>query len=417
MHPISYFQAVILGLTQGIAEPFPISSLGHGVVLPRLAGWHIHQNDKFFLTFLIATHLATAIVLLLFFLKDWVRIVKGLWRSLQMREIRPDDTDARLGWLLVAGTIPVGVIGLLLQEPLRKLFASPQTAAAFLIVNGIALLAFERLRRRPPRPGDYEGDVDARLARLSWRQAIAVGTSQAAALVPGISRSGFTMGGGLLVGLSNEDAARFGFLLATPVIFAAAALKLPELLGSQGNGVRGPAFLAGLCAAVTTFFAVKFLLRFFETNRLTPFGDLLRRLWRDLHARVCPRRLERRPAERIASAPLCAAVGLRVGAGGPGPWPGLEPGEGEERKRDDQCRNPVLGVVVVRFSAARRGVAREERGERVLGLDEVDNGHDDQDDAEEHGRHDQSPQIGVHGRMMVEHDRAQAAIASFLSPS
>jgi undecaprenyl-diphosphatase len=270
--PISYFQAVILGLTQGIAEPFPISSLGHGVILPRLAGWNIHQNDKFFLTFLIATHLATAIVLLLFFLKDWVRIVKGLGRSLAMREIRAEDTDARLGWLLVAGTIPVGVIGLLLQEPLRKLFASPQTAAAFLIVNGIALLVFERLRKRAPAPGDYEGDVDARLAKLSWRQAIAVGTSQAAALVPGISRSGFTMGGGLLAGLSNEDAARFGFLLATPVIFAAAALKLPELFGAQGNGVRGPALVAGLCAAVTTFFAVKFLLRWFQTNRLTPFG-------------------------------------------------------------------------------------------------------------------------------------------------
>jgi undecaprenyl-diphosphatase len=270
--PISYFQAVVLGLTQGIAEPFPVSSLGHGVILPRLAGWHIHQNDKFFLTFLIATHLATAIVLLLFFLKDWVRIVKGLWRSLGMREIRAEDTDARLGWLLVAGTIPVGVIGLLLQEPLRKLFASPQLAAAFLIVNGTALLVFERLRRRAPAPGDYEGDVDARLAKLSWRQAIAVGTSQAAALVPGISRSGFTMGGGLLAGLSNEDAARFGFLLATPVIFAAAALKLPELFGSAGNGVRGPALVAGCCAAVTTFFAVKFLLRWFQTNRLTPFG-------------------------------------------------------------------------------------------------------------------------------------------------
>jgi undecaprenyl-diphosphatase len=270
--PISYFQAVVLGLTQGIAEPFPVSSLGHGVILPRLAGWHIHQNDKFFLTFLVATHLATAIVLLLFFLKDWVRIVKGLGRSLGMREIRADDVDARLGWLLVAGTIPVGIIGLLLQEPLRKLFASPQLAAAFLIVNGIALLVFERLRKRAPAPGDYEGDVDARLAKLSWRQAIAVGTSQAAALVPGISRSGFTMGGGLLVGLSNEDAARYGFLLATPVIFAAAALKLPELLGAQGNGVRGPALVAGLCAAVTTFFAVRFLLKYFETNRLTPFG-------------------------------------------------------------------------------------------------------------------------------------------------
>jgi undecaprenyl-diphosphatase len=116
---ISYFQAVILGLTQGIAEPFPISSLGHAVILPRLAGWHIHQNNKFFLTFLIATHLATAIVLLLFFLRDWVQIVRGLWRSLQMREIRADDTYARLGWLLVAGTIPVGIIGLLLQDPLR----------------------------------------------------------------------------------------------------------------------------------------------------------------------------------------------------------------------------------------------------------------------------------------------------------
>ena len=271
-HPISYFQAVILGLTQGVAEPFPVSSLGHGVVLPRLAGWHIHQNDKFFLTFLVATHLATALVLLAIFAKDWARIVSGLWRSLALREIRAQDTDARLAWLLIAGTVPVGIIGLLLETPLRKLFASPVTAATFLVVNGIALLLFERLRRRPPRPGDYLGDSDARIAKLSWRQAIGVGTSQAAALVPGISRSGFSMGGGLLVGLSNEDAARYGFLLATPVIFAAAALKLPELLGTEGNGVRGPALVAGLCAALTTFFAVKFLLRYFQTNRLTPFG-------------------------------------------------------------------------------------------------------------------------------------------------
>ena len=271
-HPISYFQAVILGLTQGVAEPFPVSSLGHGVVLPRLAGWHIHQNDKFFLTFLVATHLATALVLLAIFAKDWARIVSGLWRSLALREIRAQDTDARLAWLLIAGTVPVGIIGLLLETPLRKLFASPVTAATFLVVNGIALLLFERLRRRPPRPGDYLGDSDARIAKLSWRQAIGVGTSQAAALVPGISRSGFSMGGGLLVGLSNEDAARYGFLLATPVILAAAALKLPELLGTEGNGVRGPALVAGLCAALTTFFAVKFLLRYFQTNRLTPFG-------------------------------------------------------------------------------------------------------------------------------------------------
>jgi undecaprenyl-diphosphatase len=269
-HPISYFQAIVLGLIQGVAEPFPISSLGHGVIFPKLAGWNIHQNDKFFLTFLVATHFATAIVLFLMFWRDWKRILGGLFRSVGQREIR--GTDERLAWLLVVGTIPAGIIGLLLEHPLRKLFASPASAAAFLIVNGVLLLGFERLRKRAPRPGDHLGDTDERLSRLSWRQAVAVGTSQAAALVPGISRSGITMGGGLMVGLSNEDAARYAFLLATPIIGAAALLKLPELFGADGRGVRGPAFVAALCAAATTYLAVKFLLRFFETNRLTPFG-------------------------------------------------------------------------------------------------------------------------------------------------
>jgi undecaprenyl-diphosphatase len=270
--PISYFQAVILGLTQGVAEPFPISSLGHGVVMPRLFGWDIHQNDKFFLAFLVATHLATAIVLFLFFFRDWMRIFRGLGRSLRDREIRPDDSDAKLGWLLVVGTIPAGVIGLLLEHPLRTLFASAQSAAAFLILNGLLLLAFERLRRSAPR-ADRAGDHDQHIARtLGWRQALFVGSAQAAALVPGISRSGITMGGGLIAGLSNEDAARYGFLLATPIIGAAAVLKVPDLFGSAGDGVRGQALVASLCAGVTTFFAVKFLLRFFETNRLTPFG-------------------------------------------------------------------------------------------------------------------------------------------------
>jgi undecaprenyl-diphosphatase len=272
LHPISYFQAIVLGLLQGVAEPFPISSLGHGVILPRLAGWDIHQNDKFFLTFLVATHVATAVVLFFFFLDDWKRIFRGLGRSLRDREIRLDDSDARLGWLLVVGTIPAGTIGLLLEHPLRSLFASASSAAAFLMLNGILLLVFERLRRRPPRPDDHLGDADARMAKLTWRQAIAVGTAQATALVPGISRSGITMGGGLVVGLSNEDAARYAFLLATPIIGAAGFLKLPELFGSEGNGVRGPAFVGALCAAFATYFAVKFLLKYFETNRLTPFG-------------------------------------------------------------------------------------------------------------------------------------------------
>jgi len=272
VHPISYLQAIVLGLVQGVAEPFPVSSLGHAVVAPRLLGWDIHQNDDYFLTFLVATHLATAIVLFGIFLEDWRRIASGLLRSLRNREIAADDADARLGWLLVVGTIPAGILGLVLEHPLRSLFASAASAAAFLIVNGVLLLAFERLRRNAPVFGEDVAQSDERIARLTWRQAIAVGTSQATALIPGISRSGVTMGGGLLVGLSNEDAARYGFLLATPIIGAAALLKLPDLFGSKGDGVRGPALVAAVCAAVASYLAVRFLLRYFETNRLTPFG-------------------------------------------------------------------------------------------------------------------------------------------------
>lgn len=272
MHPISYFQALVLGLLQGIAEPFPISSLGHGVIAPSIFGWDIHQNDDFFLAFLVATHCATALVLFFIFLDDWKRIFRGLGRSLRTRHIEAGDTDARLGWLLVAGTIPAGIIGLVLEHPLRTLFASASTAAAFLILNGVLLLIFERFRQRPPQPGDYKGDSDSRIAKLTWKEAFGIGTAQAAALIPGISRSGITMGGGLLFGLSNEDAARYAFLLATPIIGAAGVLKLPDLMGHAGDGVRGPALVGALAAALTTYLAVKFLLRFFETNRLTPFG-------------------------------------------------------------------------------------------------------------------------------------------------
>jgi undecaprenyl-diphosphatase len=268
---LSYFQAIVLGLLQGVAEPFPVSSLGHGVILPSIAGWDIHQNDKFFLTFLVATHFATALVLLGFFWRDWVRITKGLGRSLRDRQIAPDDADAKLGWLLVVGTIPAGVIGLLLEHSLRQLFASAQSAAAFLILNGIMLLGAESLRRRRPQPAEDQGDPDARLARLTWQQAIGVGTAQTIALVPGFSRSGATMGGGLLVGLSNEDAARYSFLLATPIIGAAAVLKLPELVGKSGH-VIGTALVGAVCAAITAYLSVRFLMRYFETKTLTPFA-------------------------------------------------------------------------------------------------------------------------------------------------
>jgi undecaprenyl-diphosphatase len=267
---ISYPQAIILGLLQGVSELFPVSSLGHSVILPKLLGWDIHQNDKYFITFLIATHLATAIVLFFFFWQDWVRILRGLGRSLRDRGIDPDDTDAKLGWLLVVGTIPAGILGLLLEHSLRKVFASPQSAALFLTLNGLLLYGAELLRRRAPV---VEEEDDTRIARtVTWRGAFLVGAVQAIALIPGFSRSGATMGGGLLVGLSHKDAARYAFLLATPIIAAAAILKLPELFGHAGDGVRGPALVGALCSAATAYLAVRFLMRYFETQTLKPFA-------------------------------------------------------------------------------------------------------------------------------------------------
>jgi undecaprenyl-diphosphatase len=271
LEPISYLQAIILGALQGISEPLPISSLGHAVIIPGLLGWDIHQNDEFFLAFLVAVHVATALVLFFFFLDDWKRIISGFVRSLR-GQATPADADARLAWVIVIGTIPAGILGLALEHKLRALFASPTTAAIFLTVNGILLLGFERFRRNPARAGDGDGDGDARISRMGFKQALAIGAAQAAALIPGISRSGVTMGGGLLTGLSNEDAARYGFLLATPIIAAAGLLKLPDLFGAAGDGVRGQALVGAIAAAFTTWLAVRFLLRFFETNRLTPFG-------------------------------------------------------------------------------------------------------------------------------------------------
>jgi len=272
--PITYFQAIVLGLLQGFSELFPISSLGHSVILPQLLGWNIHQNDEYFITFLIATHLATAIVLFIFFFRDWMRIFAGMWRSLVDRQIAPDNHDAKLGWLLVVGTVPAGLLGLLFQDSLRTVFASAQSAAFFLMLNGVMLYGAERLRRRAPvvETSDPLASDQRISGETSYRDAVGIGAAQAIALIPGFSRSGASMAGGLLTGLSNEDAARFSFLLATPIIGAAALLKLPDLFGATGDGVRGQALAASLCSAVTAWFSVRFLVKYFETNRLTPFA-------------------------------------------------------------------------------------------------------------------------------------------------
>ena len=267
---ISYFQSIELGIIQGVTEPFPVSSLGHSVIVPKLLGWNLSQSNDKFVTFLVATHFATALVFLGIFWDDWVRIVHGLVRSIVQRGIAPGDTDARLGWLLVIGTVPAGIIGLALQHPLEKLFGNAKLVATVLILNGLMLLYAEARRRRARVD---VADDDARLARsLTPKSAAGIGLAQALALIPGFSRSGATMSGGLLQGLSHRDAARFSFLLATPIILAAALLKMPGLFGSAGSGIRGQALVGAIAAAIAAWVSIRFLLRFFVTNRLTPFG-------------------------------------------------------------------------------------------------------------------------------------------------
>ena len=267
---ISYFQSIVLGIVQGVTEPFPVSSLGHSVIAPRLLGWDLKISNDKYVTFLVATHFATALVFLGLFWDDWVRIVKGLWRSISERRLRPEDTDARLGWLLVIGTVPTGIIGLALQHTLERAFGNAQLVSAVLILNGLMLLYAEGHRRRARVD---EHDDDARLARsLDTKSATGIGLAQALALIPGFSRSGATMSGGLLRGLSHRDAARFSFLLATPIIFAAALYKLPGLAGSGGSGIRGQALVGAIAAAIAAYLSIRFLLRYYRTNRLTPFG-------------------------------------------------------------------------------------------------------------------------------------------------
>ncbi len=268
---ITIFQAIIIGLAQGLSELFPISSLGHSVILPQLFGWNLHQGDSYYLTFLVATHFATAVVLFLFFGRDWMKILKGLGRSLRSRTIDSNDTYAKIGWLLVIATVPAGILGLLFQQSLSTLFASARIAAAFLILNGFILFAAEKLRKRQNiKESPIEGD--RRIAKMSWLQSITIGVLQSAALIPGISRSGTSMAAGLRIGLNNQEAARFSFLLATPVIGAAAVLKLPSLFSASLAPMRTAIIAGSLAAAISAFLSVRFLVKYFQTKTLSPFA-------------------------------------------------------------------------------------------------------------------------------------------------
>ncbi|GAC1610308.1 MAG: undecaprenyl-diphosphate phosphatase [Mycobacteriales bacterium] len=294
---LSYLQAVVIGLTQGVTELFPVSSLGHSVLVPALIGgsWTplvtqsaaANSESSFYLAFIVALHVATALALLLFFRAEWVRIVRGfvssLAPSLRSRRIVADDADSRLAWLIVIATIPVGITGLAFEHTFRTLFAKPLSAAIFLIVNGAILLVGEKLRRRaetataagPPRASTDGATVAAgtrSVLSLSYREGFVVGLFQIAALFAGVSRSGVAMVGGLVRGLSHEDAARFSFLLATPVIFAAGLLKLPSLFGPAAAHIHGQVVVGFLVAGVAAYASVRFLVRYFETRTLTPFA-------------------------------------------------------------------------------------------------------------------------------------------------
>ena len=259
-----------MGGLQGITELFPISSLGHSIVLPTLLRWNINQNDNYFLIFLVATHFATALVLLGFFFKDWVLITKGIFRSLKNKTIEKDDTYARLGWIIITSTIPAGILGLVLQEKLKKLFALPEFVSIFLILNGVLLYGGEFLRKRKSEISNTHSEEN--IAKISWTKAIAVGMSQCLALIPGFSRTGSTLCGGLLIGLNHEDAARFSFLLATPIILAAAVLKLPGIFRLNDANTIGPIFIGFLSSGLAAYFSIRFLTKYFKTKKLTPFA-------------------------------------------------------------------------------------------------------------------------------------------------
>jgi undecaprenyl-diphosphatase len=277
---ITYFQAIVLGILQGATELFPISSLGHTVLFPTLFGWNglvdaQSQSESFWLAFVVMLHVGSALGLLFYYRRDWVQIIRAFFHTLSTR--RAQTSTERLAWLIVMASIPAGVFGLIFERELRRLTAKPEVAAIFLMVNGLVLFAAEWFRRRAQvrELAVKEGakpDGGRELDTLEYREALLVGVAQSTALVAGISREGVTMGTGLARGLDHSDAARFSFLLATPIILAAGLFKLPDLLGHLGDGVRGQALVACAAAAVTAVFTVTFLVKYFKTRTLIPFA-------------------------------------------------------------------------------------------------------------------------------------------------
>jgi undecaprenyl-diphosphatase len=310
MSHITYAEAVVVGLIQGVTELFPVSSLGHNVLIPALIGgtWaqdlNVASPKSPYLAFIVGLHVATAIGIMVYFWRDWVRIIGGFFSSIRERQIQ--TTDQRLAWMIIFATIPVGLVGALAQHQFQVLFAKPVRAAVFLIVNGLILFAGERFRTRASRQADAdlaekreltEGQVrrttaahasgqralrqdevtiaiqsDERLVTMGYVRGTLIGSAQILALLAGISRDGVTMVAGLFTGLSRQDAARFAFLLATPVILAAGVLKIPDLTGPLGHGIHGQILVGSILSGIGAYVSVRFLVRYFQTRTLTPFA-------------------------------------------------------------------------------------------------------------------------------------------------
>jgi len=266
---MTFTQALVLALLQGVSELFPVSSLGHTILVPALLQWHnVDRSAPSFLAFVVVLHLGTALALVLFYRREWAAIVRALLHSV-VRGRLGDDREERIGWRLVVATIPVGIAGIVLEAPVRRLFGSAGPAAFFLLVNGLVMFAGEALRRRQQA---RTGRADRPIEALSYPASLAIGVAQSFALLPGISRSGISMVAGLLFDLDHEQAARFSFLLATPVILAAALLEMPKLFAPQAQVVLVQAVAGGIAAGVAAYLSVAFLTRYFKSNDLRPFG-------------------------------------------------------------------------------------------------------------------------------------------------
>ncbi len=323
MYPhITYPEAIVVGLIQGITELFPISSLGHNVLIPALVGgrWAVDLNvsapESPYLAFIVGMHVATALAMIVYFWRDWLRIIRGFFGSVGhvvspapgTRRWQPQTVEQRLAWMIILATVPVGLAGVALEHDFRVYFSKPVLTASFLAVNGLILFAGEAVRRRragldaqqsvadrqmaavgggsPGTPRHASGQralrqqeaglaaqADRRLTQVGWLSAFGLGAAQILALLPGISRDGVVMVSGMFRGLSRQDAARFSFLLSAPVILAAGVLKVPDLTGPLGDGVRGQVLVGSLLSFAGAYLALRFLVRYFAQNRtLTPFA-------------------------------------------------------------------------------------------------------------------------------------------------